>query len=402
VDIGDGWRQELQELAASIASRVRRGTNALERLVDRDPYHVAPYRGYGRRGRILVLARVLEDEGLAAPDVRHGKTRNLFAMLKRLESDPLPSARVRVLLPGDERELVADDEGFVHAWLDADLTVGADSWGTVELELVHPEQAQGPPAVAPILLPPGSAAYGVISDMDDTVLQSEVTSFLRAARMVLLENARTRLPFAGVAAFYRALRDGRGGAQNPIFYVSSSPWNLYDVITGFLEAQEIPAGPLLLRDWDLSPSLLRNEAHKAAHLGEILGTYPRLPFILVGDSTQEDPEIYASAVAAHPDRILAVYIRSVEPHPEREAAIQRLAKEVKAAGSTLVLADDTLTIASHAAAHGWIRGEALAQVGGEKRADEGAGGKADAPGVPLHPSAPTVVVDPDLGAGDLA
>jgi phosphatidate phosphatase APP1 len=402
VDIGDGWRQELQELAASIASRVRRGTNALERLVDRDPYHVAPYRGYGRQGRILVLARVLEDEGLAAPDVRHGKTRNLFAMLKRLESDPLPSARVRVLLPGDERELVADDEGFVHAWLDADLTVGADSWGTVELELVHPEQAQGPPAVAPILLPPGSAAYGVISDMDDTVVQSEVTSFLRAARMVLLENARTRLPFAGVAAFYRALRDGRGGAQNPIFYVSSSPWNLYDVITGFLEAQEIPAGPLLLRDWDLSPSLLRNEAHKAAHLGEILGTYPRLPFILVGDSTQEDPEIYARAVAAHPDRILAVYIRSVEPHPEREAAIQRLAKEVKAAGSTLVLADDTLTIASHAAAHGWIRGEALAQVGGEKRADEGAGGKADAPGVPLHPSAPTVVVDPDLGAGDLA
>ena len=402
MDIGDGWRQELQELAASIASRVRRGTNALERLVDRDPYHVAPYRGYGRQGRILVLARVLEDEGLAAPDVRHGKTRNLFAMLKRLESDPLPSARVRVLLPGDERELVADDEGFVHAWLDADLTVGADSWGTVELELVHPEQAQGPPAVAPILLPPGSAAYGVISDMDDTVVQSEVTSFLRAARMVLLENARTRLPFAGVAAFYRALRDGRGGAQNPIFYVSSSPWNLYDVITGFLEAQEIPAGPLLLRDWDLSPSLLRNEAHKAAHLGEILGTYPRLPFILVGDSTQEDPEIYASAVAAHPDRILAVYIRSVEPHPEREAAIQRLAKEVKAAGSTLVLADDTLTIASHAAAHGWIRGEALAQVGGEKRADEGAGGKADAPGVPLHPSAPTVVVDPDLGAGDLA
>ena len=114
-DISDGWRQELQELAASIASRVRRGTNALERLVDRDPYHVVPYRGYGRPGRILVLARVLEDEGLAAPDVRHGKVRNLLAMLKRLESDPLPRARVRVSLPGGARELVADDEGFVRA-----------------------------------------------------------------------------------------------------------------------------------------------------------------------------------------------------------------------------------------------------------------------------------------------
>lgn len=400
-DISDGWRQELRDLARSIGSRVRRGANALERLVDRDPYHVAAYRGYGRPGRVLVLARVLQDEGLAAPDVRHGKARNLIAMLKRLESDPLPHARVRARVPGGTRELVADDEGFVRAWLDGEPETADDFWGTVELELLHPDQARRPPAAAPILVPPVSAAYGVISDMDDTVLQSEVTSFLRAARLVLLENARTRLPFAGVAAFYRALHQG-GDARNPIFYLSSSPWNLYDVIGGFLEAQEIPAGPLLLRDWDLGPSLLRNEAHKSAHIREILETFPALPFILVGDSGQEDPEIYSRAVASHPDRILAVYIRSVEPHPERAAAIARLAEEVRAAGSTLVLADDTLTIASHAAAHGWIRRETLTEIGGEKRADEGEGGKADAPGVTDHPAEPTVVVDPDLGAEDLA
>ena len=399
--ITDGWRQELERLAGALASRVRRGADALERLVDRDPYHVAAYRGYGRSGRVLVLARVLQDEGLAAPDVRHGKVRNLFAMLKRLESDPLPFARVRVHPPGGAGELVADDEGFVRGWLDVEVVAGEESWSSLSLELLEPEHARGAIAAAPVLLPPPSARYGVISDMDDTVLQSEVTSFLRAARMVLLENARTRLPFAGVAAFYRALHEGGGGERNPIFYVSSSPWNLYDVIGGFLEAQEIPVGPILLRDWDLRRSLLRNEAHKSAHIREILETYPTLPFILVGDSGQEDPEIYARAVAAHPDRILAVYIRNVGSHPERAAAIARLAAEVEAAGSTLVLADDTLTIASHAAAHGWIPREALAAVGGEKRADEGEGGKADAPGVPARTATPTVVVDPDLGSEDL-
>jgi phosphatidate phosphatase APP1 len=370
--------------------------------VDRDPYHVVPYRGYGRPGRVLVLARVLQDEGLPAPDVRHGKTRNLFAMLKRLESDPLAHARVRVSLAGLSHELVADDEGFVRQWLEADVPPASDGWSHAELQLLHPELGGGAQVGAPILLPPPSAGYGVISDMDDTVLQSEVSNFLRAARVVLLENALTRLPFAGVAAFYRALVAGSGAAHNPIFYVSSSPWNLYDVIGGFLEAQEIPPGPLLLRDWDLRPSLFRNEAHKADHIREILETYPALPFILVGDSTQEDPEIYSRAVADHPDRILAVYIRSVESHPERAAAIARLAEEVRAAGSTLVLADDTLTIASHAAAHGWILRDALPEIGGEKRADEGDGSKADAPGVPAHPSAPTVVVDPELGPGDLA
>ena len=380
---------------------MREGAHALERLVDRDPYHVAPYRGYGRRGRIHVLARVLQHEGLAPADVRHGKARNLLAMLKRLESDPLPRARVRVALSAGERELAADEEGYLRAWLDAEVMPDAEGWGGVGLRLADPEHGGASATVAPILVPSDSAGYGVISDMDDTVLQSGVTNFLRAARLVLLENARTRLPFAGVAAFYRALREGTGAARNPIFYVSSSPWNLYDVIADFLEAQEIPTGPLLLRDWDLGISLLRNEAHKSAHIREILETYPALRFILVGDSAQEDPEIYARVVATHPDRILAVYIRQVEPRPERQTAIARLAAEVKAAGSTLVLADDTLTIASHAAAHGWIRRDALPAIGGEKRADEGEGGKADAPGVSTQPAEPTVVVDPDLGAGDL-
>ena len=369
--------------------------------MDRDPYHIAAYRGYGRPGRVLVLARVLQDEGLARPDPGHSKARNLLAMLKRLESDPLPFARVRARLPAGERELVADDEGFVRDWLDTDAGV-SEGWGAVRLELPHSGDEPAPVTSAPVLIPAASASYGVISDMDDTVLQSEVTSFIRAAAIVLLENARTRLPFAGVAAFYRALAEGApGGERNPIFYVSSSPWNLYDVIADFLEAEAIPAGPLLLRDWDFGPGLFRNAGHKSRLIREILDTYSTLPFILVGDSAQEDPEIYAEIVAAHPRRILAVYIRNVAPHPERSAAVRRLTERVVAAGSTLVLADDTLTIASHAAAHGWIREAALPDIRGEKRADEGAGGKEDAPGVGGTAPTATVVVDEDMGAADL-
>ena len=89
------------------------------------------------------------------------------------------------------------------------------------------------------------------------------------------------------------------------------------------------------------------------------------------------------------------------PDTEIELNLLEIPDAVKAAGSTMVIADDTLTVASHAAAHGWIRRDALPGIGGEKRADEGEGDKADAPGVPAHPPAPTLVVDPELGAGDL-
>jgi phosphatidate phosphatase APP1 len=366
-------------------------------LMGRDPYHIVGYRGYAANGRVLLLGRVLQDEGLDEPEPSHSKLRNLVAMLKRLESDPLPFARVRARLPGGDQELIADDEGFIRQW--AALGMPSEpGWGSIPLELDGPSADASSAGRALYLTPPASAAFGVISDMDDTVLQSHVTHFIRAARMVLLENARTRLPFPGVAAFYRALEEGRnGGEGNPIFYVSSSPWNLYDVIEEFLEAQQIPVGPLLLRDWDLGLSVLRNATYKTGAIHEILATYPSLPFILVGDSGQEDPEIYADIVATHPGRILAAYIRSVRQDPEGSPAIRHLVGRVSRAGSSLVLADDTLA----AARHGWIREEALNDIGEEKRDDEGSGNKKPAPGVDETPAAPTLVVDRHMGAKDL-
>jgi phosphatidate phosphatase APP1 len=386
----------------SVQSQIRRGTDAFEDLLDResDPYHIVSYRGYGRPGRVLVLGRVLQNERLPAADPAHSRIRNLFAMLKRLESDPLPSARVRIRLPDGDREITADDEGYIRAWLDL-VPNSLEPWQSVTLELAEPNHTADV-VQAPFLTPPASATYGVISDMDDTVLQSEVSNFVRAARMVLLENARTRLPFAGVAAFYRALQEGpSGGANNPIFYVSSSPWNLYDIIVDFLDAQRIPLGSILLRDWDLGPSLLRNANHKLGHIRDILTTFPSLPFILIGDTSQEDPEIYTDIVATYPNRILAVYIRNVRPHPERSTAVQELAQRVAKAGSSLVLADDTLTAASHAAAHRWIRPETLPSIREEKRADQGAGDKAAAPGVDQTEPVAPVVVDRGVNAADL-
>ena len=321
------------------------------------------------------------------------------------DADPLPFAKVEARVGQNETRIVADDEGFLRHWVETQKALRPGEWHTVHLDVVAgPETPVATSAHVPgrVLVPSTRAELGVISDMDDTVLQSEITSFVRAARLMLLENARTRLPFPGVAAFYRALERGsRGTAANPIFYVSSSPWNLHDVIADFLDAQRIPTGPMLLRDWDIGRDMLRTRDHKLAQIRQILITYPSLPFILVGDSGQEDPEIYGRLVSEFPGRILAIYIRNVSPHPERSTAIRTLAEQVSAAGSTLLLADDTLAAARHAAAHGWISEHALGEVGSEKRADEGStGSRVKTPGVDKH-EAPTVVVDPEVKRRDI-
>jgi phosphatidate phosphatase APP1 len=398
-------RQKVDRLGRELGEKTRAARRVLR--ID-DPHHVVPYRGYGNARSVLVHGRALQDEQIGSPKADDPAWRNLLNTYKRVETDPIGGARVRVRIGSAEREIVSDEEGFFAEWIDLNEPPPPGlAWHPATIELLSPLRDQGTPVAttAQILVPPASATFGVISDIDDTVLQSHVASLAQAARSVALGNARTRLPFPGVAAFYRALHHGALGAgasaANPIFYVSSSPWNLYDVITDFLDLQGIPAGPVLLRDWDLrrgAHAANAHQTHKHAHITRIFETYPALPFILIGDSTQEDPEIYHRVVAEHPSRVLAVYIRNVHARPERSASIRQLAEEILAAHSTLILADDTLGAAKHAAEKGWISADTLPAIGEEKKADEGKNDQKTGPTADLPKTAPTVVVSEDPAA----
>jgi phosphatidate phosphatase APP1 len=334
-------------------------------LTGRGGIRIEPYRGFGCPDRVYLKGRVLRGAPLPAAAEDAGVVTNIAAMIQRFESDEVPGARVRIDHPGGPLTVTSDEEGFFEAWIHPrpELAPGA-LWHTLELEIEHP--VEGPPhrCMAQLLVPPPESAFGVISDLDDTVIKTGATSLLRMARTTFLSNARTRVPFPGVASFYRALQQGAGESPfNPVFYVSSSPWNLHDLLTEFLMLQKIPIGPLLLRDWGISSQASAGHAgHKLGAIRRILDLFPALPFILIGDSGQEDPEIYHRVVHDYPDRILAVYIRNVTPRPERVDAVRRLAEEVEKAGSTLLLTDDTHAAAVHAAQRGWITPAALAQV----------------------------------------
>jgi len=356
------------KLIAEVANQVEDGWDALRRGLgerlgrdDDDRFMIVPYRGYGTAKRLYLKGRVLEDEGISLGSAEDSTLRNLINTYKRFESDEVPGAVVRWRFQGMEREVITDEEGFFEVWIEptAPLPTG-QLWHEVELELLSPQQAGHPPvrATGHVLVPQPSAQFGVISDMDDTVLESKVTSVIEMARLLLAGNAHTRIPFEGVPAFYRALQAGiETHSFNPIFYVSSSPWNLYDMLSEFLRLQEIPSGPLMLRDWGITKEELlptKHGPHKINTIRQILDSYPHLPFILIGDSGQEDPEIYRDIVHRYPNRILAVYIRHVTTKPARAEAIAALASEMASAGSRLVLAQHTHEMVAHARGQGWI------------------------------------------------
>jgi phosphatidate phosphatase APP1 len=398
-DQPSNWRDRLRHFATEARDELQRTGHALG-VGENRPHAIVAYRGYGHGTRALVHGRVLESEDIAPAAVTDSTWQNLLNTFRRFDSEPLAHARVAVTVAGTTREVVADNEGFFREWIELPAPLStAEPWHPADFRLVGPLRPDQPEvrATGQLRVFGGDAELGVISDLDDTVVQSRITNFLQAVRTMMLGNARTRLPFPGVAAFYRALERGSDGKRrNPIFYVSSSPWNIYDLIADFMEVQGIPAGPIQLRDWDITLSALSSNRHrdfKEPVIREILELNPALPFILIGDNSQHDPEIYRAILDRYPGRIRAIYIRNVDANPERSAALQALAKDVKAAGSTLVLADDTYAAATHAAEQGWITRDSLPAIREEKKADEGTtGAKADAPGVPDEPKAPTIVV----------
>jgi phosphatidate phosphatase APP1 len=360
------WKRSI----AKFAHRVEQKLDAQREkhgLMGRGGVRIEPYRGYGCPDRAYLKGRVLRGAALPAAREDAGTLVNIAAMIQRFESDEVPGARVRINHPGGPLTVTTNEEGFFEAWIHPrpEFAPGA-LWHTLELELEQPVEGEPQRCQAQLLVPPAESAFGVISDLDDTVVKTGATSLLRMARNTFLSNARTRVPFPGVAAFYRALQKGAGESPfNPVFYVSSSPWNLHDLLTEFLTLQKIPIGPLMLRDWGMNAQESMPTGHAGHKLGairRIMDLFPALPFILIGDSGQEDPEIYHRVVHDYPDRVLAVYIRNVTPHPERIGAIRKLADEVEKAGSSLLLTDDTHAAARHAAARGWITAGALEEV----------------------------------------
>ena len=295
--------------------KLSKGINRfVENFDSKDPLIVMPYRGYANSKRIYLKGRVLEDE-----NIFKGKTdsqiQNIINTFKRLETDEIPNADVRITCANQSFECQTDEEGFFildRKWK-APTKKSTNNWLDVKVELLFPTKKNNKRITAKgeIYLPSKNADYGIITDIDDTILQTHVTSLfkLRMLYVTIFKNAHQRLPMEGMVKLFKNFVKGENGKrENPIFYLSHSPWNIYDLLEEFLRIQKFPKGPLLLRDYGITPSGNFSN-HKNSSIAHILKTYPKLPFILLGDSADEDADFYIEVAKRFPNQIKAIYIR---------------------------------------------------------------------------------------------
>jgi phosphatidate phosphatase APP1 len=321
------------------------------------PHRIVPYRGYGTAERAWIKARVIEDRGEVERNLSRGIVGGAFASFVRFYTAEVPDALVEVSWAGERLVGASDAEGFVEIEMKPPPGLGA-GWHDVRLS-IRGEGKGGGSVTAPVLVVGDEAEYGVISDVDDTVIVTDVRNLAKRAWALFMAEAFQRLPFPGVAELYDAFARGtaRTLRHNPLFYVSSSPWNLYEHLDHFLEEHHIPPGPILLRDWGLTRDGIApggGHGHKRKKMKGVIEAYVDLPFVLIGDSGQEDAEHYLSLVEEYGARIRVVYIRQVPSKPGREGVLAEIGRRMRAAGSELVVVSSSEEIRADAEWRGLI------------------------------------------------
>jgi phosphatidate phosphatase APP1 len=374
------WKHALLSVIDNFEQRYDTAKFRLHQRLGLGKLWIQPYLGHGTQKTLYLKGRVLRDKNISSAMEDDSIWLNLLNMYKRYKSDEIPGALVRARFDDLVEEVTANEEGYFDVELHPSALPEVDDvWYDIELELVdYPGKArnraepQEVRATGKVIVPPPDAQFGIISDIDDTVLRTDVLNLIAMARNTFLMNARTRLPFEGVAAFYDALRRGDGERYNPIYYVSSGAWNLYDMIIDFFVVRNIPLGPLFMVDFGITSRqflMPSHREHKLKIIQMLLDTHPTLPFILIGDSGQKDPEIYLEAISNNPKRILAAYIRDVTLD-SRDAEIHLLLDRAKGQGVEMVVVEDTFAAARHAAEKGFITPEKLLEILKERNEDK--------------------------------
>jgi phosphatidate phosphatase APP1 len=329
----------------------------------KDPLQIIAFQGYGTNTHFYARGRALEDESIDL------ESQNIWHLIvntwKRFETDEIKQVGISIKLPNQKiLNAVTDGKGYFRVeenlehlkaltnkegWLPFEL-----SYNNLSKKRTIQNKNRFP---GELLIPSAEVQFGVASDIDDTILHTGVVSMLKwkVVYNSVFKHAKNRIPLEGAADFYHQLHRGvKGNNTNPIFYVSHSPWNLYRYLELFLRQNNFPKGPILLRSMS---NLLKKRAQdekpqKQKEILNILKTYPNLPFILIGDSGEHDPDIYIEITEAFPDRILAIYLRSVK-HKKKMLRVKALVDNYNT--TPILIVESSAQAIAHARNQGFVK-----------------------------------------------
>ncbi|MDH3299976.1 MAG: DUF2183 domain-containing protein [Acidimicrobiia bacterium] len=292
------------------------------------PLRIDGYRSFGSGSRVSITGRVLAGPHPGSAQEGEHSLRSAGRMASRFLTSEVADVTVEVCYDGAARSIRSDDEGYFRVDFEPDREARKGSrWTVAQARALDHEKGAGPWCPVEVLVVGRDVDRIIISDVDDTILLNGVGAAVRTVLTTISGSELTREAVPGAADLYQHLcHPAETGVDRPIFYVSSSPWNLHDFLVAFLEINEFPPGPLLLRDLGLNRHTFSNSAHRDHKIDSINDILERLPeprVVLIGDSSLQDAHAFAEIIDTHPGRVEAAFLRDVgdEERTERAKAV---------------------------------------------------------------------------------
>jgi phosphatidate phosphatase APP1 len=290
-----------------------------QRARERSRWHavqddVVLYFAFGSCGHVIVEGRVIDFQRERLATASDRSLTNLRRSLRLIFNEERRHREVRLWMTSREWHTVTDDEGYFRCEL-KNLAAVEPGW-----HRIHADCGDATDSIGLLLVPPENV-HGLISDIDDTVLVSEVSSKRRLLLNTFLRNPLQRAVVSGVAQLYRTAAERNPlPSCAPLFYLSASPRQLHLPLQTILDHNGLPPGVLITKRVtnDATSEPLRNQfAYKKRKLEEILGLVKHVRFTLVGDDSEHDPEVFAEIRRLYPERIDAIWMRHVHPDTKR-------------------------------------------------------------------------------------
>ncbi|GAA5032245.1 App1 family protein [Microbacterium fluvii] len=290
---------------------------------------VMPFPGYGSQEWIRVVGRVL-----MVPPIKPRRSGEYASVRgwRSFASVPVGYAPVTVTIAGRTHEIVADRGGVVDTVLPGRLEPG---WQSIEMSVEG-----GEPVEAKVFVVGPDVRFGVVSDVDDTVMVTALPRPLIAAwnSFVVAEHARQPVP--GMAVLLERLVRDHPGA--PVVYLSTGAWNVAPTLARFLRRHLFPSGAMLLTDWGPTHDrwFRSGKVHKSTNLERLATEFPEITWLLIGDDGQHDDELYTTFTSAHPQNVAAIAIRRLTPTEAVLAGGRTVVDDHTAASVPWVTGDD--------------------------------------------------------------
>ena len=282
--------------------------------------HIKVYHGYGHQKNLVVYGHVLAGNSVRSSKFNNNPLSNIIHLVRLFWVKPVPQVRLSLLWQNKTLHATTEVDGFFKFEWQSDHKIEA-GWHEIRVSLLGNQGFEANDGEGKLFVP-HATQYGFISDIDDTVLVSHSAHTGKKLRVMFTKNPRSRKTFADVVKFYKllALTHTEAAVPNPFFYVSSSEWNLYDDLNAFFKHNGLPKGAFLLNNIKRWYQLL--QTGKTKHEGKlnrvtrILKAFPKQRFVLLGDNSQRDPQIYSAIANNYPEQIVAVYIRNISLEKE--------------------------------------------------------------------------------------